>query len=71
MPCLLRLCAPWGVVAVSERFAGASPRLSLRFSNLSGEYWPLLSIQLVHLASSSRSIDFQRNVSLQTQTSCR
>lgn len=64
MPCLLRLCTPWGVVAISERYAGVSPRLSLHFSNLSGiqPSPPHLSIQgvLVHLAPSSRTTDFQR-----------
>lgn len=64
MPCLLRLCAPWGVVAISKRYAGVSLILSLPFSNLSGVQPspPHLSIQgvLVHLAPSSRTTDFQR-----------
>lgn len=71
MPCLLRLCAPWDVVARSEGCAAVGPRLrSFREGAgdfpctlpTSKEYRPPLCIQgvLVHLPPFSRSTEFQR-----------
>lgn len=70
MPCLLRLCTPWGVA--SEWYAGVGPRLCLHFSSLSG----ILATAFHPGSASSPSsllqvYRFPKIISLQTQTSCR
>lgn len=74
MPCLLRLCTPWGVVALSERYRGESQTFSALFQPQWNTAQPTTSFHPGRTGSPSSLLQdhrFPKNVSLQTLTSKR